>query len=181
MTLLIRRGTETDPPIIRTLAERIWRDSYSAIISAAQISYMLNWMYAPHKLLSEIRRGVVYELVEADGQPIGYLAWELMPDATAHLHKLYLAREYQGHGFGQQLLRHVQRSALKAGAVRLELRVNKANNRARIAYERAGLTITDRLVTDIGGGFVMDDFVMSKPLTDLPAPTQFDTSGLPSV
>ena len=179
LMLLLRRATEADPPHIRTLAEHIWRDSYAQMISAEQIHYMLSWMYAPHKLLSEIRRGVVYELAELDGLPVGYLAWELLPAATAHLHKLYLLPEFQARGFGRQMLRHVQENALQAGAGRLELRVNKANLRARRAYERAGLQVTGVLVTDIGGGFVMDDFAMSKPLTVPTEPSQSGTDNPP--
>jgi ribosomal protein S18 acetylase RimI-like enzyme len=44
------------------------------------------------------------------------------------------------------------------------LTVNKRNTRAIAAYRRNGFTVLEAVVADIGGGFVMDDFLMSKHL-----------------
>jgi ribosomal protein S18 acetylase RimI-like enzyme len=44
------------------------------------------------------------------------------------------------------------------------LNVNKRNTRAIAAYQRNGYVVAERVTLDIGGGFVMDDFVMTKPL-----------------
>jgi ribosomal protein S18 acetylase RimI-like enzyme len=40
--------------------------------------------------------------------------------------------------------------------------VNKRNRNAIAAYEKYGFRIVDSVVKDIGGGFVMDDYIMSK-------------------
>ena len=45
------------------------------------------------------------------------------------------------------------------------LSVNKHNTRAIAAYRRNGFVIAESVVTDIGGGFVMDDYVMAKNLS----------------
>ena len=45
------------------------------------------------------------------------------------------------------------------------LSVNKRNAKAIAAYHRNGFVIAESVVTDIGGGFVMDDYVMAKELT----------------
>ena len=42
--------------------------------------------------------------------------------------------------------------------------VNKRNARAIAAYQRNGFVIADSVVTDIGSGFVMDDYIMAKEL-----------------
>jgi RimJ/RimL family protein N-acetyltransferase len=47
---------------------------------------------------------------------------------------------------------------------RLILSVNKRNTKAITAYKRNGFAIVESVVTDIGGGFVMDDYVMAKEL-----------------
>jgi RimJ/RimL family protein N-acetyltransferase len=47
---------------------------------------------------------------------------------------------------------------------RLILSVNKRNTKAITAYKRNGFAIVESVVTDIGGGFVMDDYVMDKEL-----------------
>ena len=40
------------------------------------------------------------------------------------------------------------------------LTVNKNNTKAISVYKSFGFDITDTVVTDIGGGYVMDDYIM---------------------
>jgi hypothetical protein len=47
-------------------------------------------------------------------------------------------------------------------ATRLRLRVNKRNAAAIRSYLRSGFVFQEDVVTDIGSGFVMDDYVMEK-------------------
>ncbi len=63
----------------------------------------------------------------------------------------------------------MEREVRAGGARRLILSVNKRNIRAIAAYRRNGFIIAESVVTDIGGGFVMDDYVMTKELSGLPA------------
>jgi len=51
------------------------------------------------------------------------------------------------------------------GAARVILNVNKHNMRAIRAYERAGFSVVDAVVNEIGGGYVMDDFIMARVIT----------------
>jgi ribosomal protein S18 acetylase RimI-like enzyme len=46
----------------------------------------------------------------------------------------------------------------------LYLQVNKGNTASIAFYRRAGFEVTDSVKVDIGHGYVMDDFVMSKQL-----------------
>ena len=55
-------------------------------------------------------------------------------------------------------------SAKAAGASTMWLRVNKHNLRAQKAYKAAGFANVRSVCTDIGGGFVMDDFVFARRL-----------------
>lgn len=137
------------------------------MISEAQINYMLGRMYAPETIIRELAAGTAYELAELAGQPVGYLA--LSHDAgirRAELHKLYLADEWQGKGYGQAMLRRVLELARKLEAGTISLRVNRRNLRAQRAYRRAGFRIEGELREDIGCGFVMDDFVMVRTLAE---------------
>jgi len=63
------------------------------------------------------------------------------------------------------MLEHVKTFAAELRATRILLTVNKANARALRAYERAGFRTIDAIFTDIGGGFVMNDFVMECGIT----------------
>lgn len=163
MTPQFRPARTEDVPLIRSLAIRIWHESYRELLSEAQRNYMLDWMYAHQKLDGEIRRGVTYLIVELDGEAAGYLAWEPLPgEPTLHLHKLYLMQQWQGQGIGQAMLECAFNAAKGGGFKSVELRVNRGNTRALAAYARAGFEPAGAVVTDIGGGFVMDDFILRR-------------------
>ena len=61
-------------------------------------------------------------------------------------------------------MEHVADKARAAAATTLILNVNKRNAKAVRAYEKHGFAIRESVVVDIGGGFVMDDFVMARSL-----------------
>jgi ribosomal protein S18 acetylase RimI-like enzyme len=62
------------------------------------------------------------------------------------------------------MLDHVERAARRQGAGRLLLQVNKRNEKALRFYRRANFTVREEAVFEVGGGFVMDDYVMVKEL-----------------
>ncbi len=157
----IRPATVADIPVIRSLADRIWRTCYPGMISEEQISYMLRWMYSPEKLADDFARGIRYELLESASGPAAYLATEIQGDAL-YLHKLYLAPELHGLGLGRGLLEHTFDQACHLRLTVVRLNVNKSNFRAIKSYERAGFTVERSVVNDIGCGFAMDDYVMSR-------------------
>jgi GNAT superfamily N-acetyltransferase len=163
---VIVRAIESDLPALAELAGVIWRACYPGIISLEQIEYMLARMYALDTLRDEIHsQGIQFYRLLLDTQFVGFAS--LGPTDTAEvtkLHKLYLRLELHGHGLGSLLLHHCENEAQGSGARRLILAVNKRNSRALAAYQRNGFTVVDSIVTDIGGGFVMDDFVMAKDL-----------------
>ena len=153
-------------PALAELAALIWRQHYPAIISPAQIEYMLGKMYSLDVLQDEIRHRKIhfYRLID-DDRFIGFAS--IGPTdvpGTFKLHKLYLLPEFHGRGYGWRLLNHCEREAVRLGASRLILAVNKQNSKAIAAYKRNGFTIAESVVNDIGQGYVMDDYVMAKEL-----------------
>ena len=70
--------------------------------------------------------------------------------------------ELQGKGIGRGALAHVLESAGRLEAKTVWMQVNKRNDRAVAAYQKAGFRIAKEAVFEIGGGFVMDDFLMEK-------------------
>lgn len=165
VAITFRDASHADIDTIRALADRIWHACYPGMISVEQIRFMLAWMYAPTKLAEDMRLGVRYELAVVDGQAVGYLGHELLHDKRVlHLHKMYLVPELHGRGAGQAMLAHVAASARTAGMHAVELGVNKTNARALAAYRRAGFTVADSFVRDIGHGFVMDDHLLRLDL-----------------
>jgi len=164
--LAIRPASVAEIPTLRTLAEGIWRNSYAALLSQAQIDYMLERMYAPGTIRQEMAEGVIWEIAWLEGEPVGFHSCTLEADTLrCKLNKLYLLPERQGCGLGQQLLDHIHALAAARGAGVVWLQVNKQNGRAIRAYERAGYIVERAAVFDIGGGFVMDDFIMTRAVS----------------
>jgi ribosomal protein S18 acetylase RimI-like enzyme len=162
--LTFRPATDHDIAILRGLADRIWRASYAGTISQLQMEYMLGWMYAEETIRRELVEGVRWEIVCHDECDAGYFSVTVGADCVAKLNKLYLAPELQGQGLGQKILARVFAVAAQNGASEVRLQVNKANIRAQRAYERFGFRRLEAAVFDIGGGFVMDDYIMVRSI-----------------
>lgn len=156
---------EADLPALSELAGVIWRQHYPGIITAEQIEYMLARMYALETLREEMRAGIrFWKLVVAE-QMVGFTSLGPQPEpGVMKLHKCYLLPALHGRGLGTVLLKHCEREAMQRGAHRLILAVNKNNPKAIAAYQRNGFVIAESVRVDIGGGFVMDDYVMAKEL-----------------
>ncbi len=168
----LRQQTSVQPigmdrlPVVRDLAYAIWPRVYPGIISEAQIQYMLAQRYDLGVLGGDLEeRGVCFALLKAGSQDVGFVAFEPRPqDGEAFLHKLYLLPEFAGRGMGALALRWVTDQAQARGLQRLRLCVNKHNSAAIRAYLRNGFEFHEDVITEIGGGFVMDDYVMVKKL-----------------
>jgi ribosomal protein S18 acetylase RimI-like enzyme len=160
-TIRFAAATPADIPIIHDLAQRIWRAHYPGIITIEQIDYMLDWMYSAESLSRDMREGYRFELMfpENEDVPVGFMAY-CPRDGKVFLSKLYVLPERHGRGLGQQALETLKERATAMGLRTLYLVVNKRNDKAIRAYERFGMYREADVVSDIGGGFVMDDWQM---------------------
>jgi len=164
--IAIVRARHGQLPDVARLAGIIWRAHYPGILTHEQIDYMLERGYALDKLagfLDGPGRGL--EVVTVDDALAGFAAWYVTVDpAEAKLDKLYVLQSRQRRGLGGRLIECVEGHARAGGARTLVLNVNKSNDQAVRAYAKHGFAIREAVVVDIGGGFVMDDYVMAKPL-----------------
>ncbi len=150
---------------ISALAAVIWRAHYPGLITHAQIDYMLARGYDLKVLHRELDGGIAWFCALVDGGLRGFASTGPGRSTTEFkLHKLYVHPDWQRRGLGSALLKEVEAIARARGATTLMLNVNKGNAAALAAYRQRGFTIRDSIVADIGGGFVMDDYVMVKNL-----------------
>ena len=162
--------TEPEFPVLRELADTIWRQHYAGIISAAQIDYMLAERFSDEALREHVRAADRWlELLRVSGTPVGYCGYELASidgeeraAADMKLGQLYVLESHRGMGLGRFMLGHIEGRARELGRRLLWLQVNKRNTGAIGFYRAAGFEVIRDAVFEIGGGFVMDDYVMAK-------------------
>jgi RimJ/RimL family protein N-acetyltransferase len=170
MSYIFRRAYVEDIAEIQMLARRIWDEAYREILSKEQIDYMLEMMYSGKVITAELLSGIVWEVIIADGKPCGYLSYAFADNNSVKLLKIYIENDFRGKSITSDSLKRVIRYAERNSKDYICLSVNKNNKRAIRAYEKNGFTVTASVVTDIGRGFVMDDYIMKYflKLHDLP-------------
>lgn len=157
--------TDADVETMAALARRIWLAHYPAIIGMAQIEYMLDQRYRPEVVRAELARaGIWWDKLILDGEMAGFASYFLAPAGAMKLDKIYVEPRHQRRGWGGRLIARAAAVARTQGCTRLVLAVNRNNHSAIAAYRKHGFHVAESVVKDIGGGFVMDDYVMEKPL-----------------
>lgn len=157
--LKIRNAGAEDIPLIRQLAEAIWPDAYSKIISQEQLEYMLDLMYSDASLQKQFTDGCRFIIAMDDETPVGFASFQDIDPPVWKLHKLYVLTQQQGKGTGRFLINHIVDTIKPLGAKSLQLQVNK-QNKAYHFYLKYGFTKLKELVLELERGFVMDDYVM---------------------
>ena len=156
-----------DVETLVALAREIWLAHYPAIIGTAQIEYMLAQRYSPAVVRAELaREGLWWDKLMAGEEMAGFASYFLTGVAgELKLDKLYVHPRHQRRGCGGRMIARACEVAREQGCDRLVLAVNKGNREAIAAYRKHGFRVADAVVKDIGGGFVMDDYILEKPVT----------------
>lgn len=158
--------TSEDAHLIADLAREIWTEHYTPIIGQGQVEYMLNKFQNPQKILQDVtEHGYTCLWMEQEGRPAAYMAWRFGPDEDAcFLSKLYVSKAWRGHGLARALLDHLVQRCRKTQIKYIWLTVNKNNKQSIEVYKKLMFYKTGERITDIGGGYVMDDDVMQRDL-----------------
>lgn len=147
------------------LASRIWHEYWPCILDEAQIDYMVNTMQGFESIRREVREeGCLYWFaVGEDGRKLGYLS--VRPeemDGRLFVSKVYLLKEERGKHYASRMLDFCEEICRENGLSTMYLHVNKHNELGKRAYVGRGWHVAESTVSDIGHGFVMDDYVMEK-------------------
>ena len=153
--------------IIKNLAETIWPICYKEIISAEQLNYMLDLIYSESSLKEQMEKGHQFIIAYDNNTPIGFASYSQKSETEPtifRLHKIYVLPNLHITGVGSSLLTYICNASKTIGGIELELNVNKYNTAIEF-YKKKKFTIVKEEVIDIGGGYVMDDYVMRKALS----------------
>ena len=158
--------TAADLQNVAQLAREVWYLHYPGIVTVSQIDYMLEQRYQPDAIASQISSGEAWwDKLEVQSKLAGFASYEPGSDsATVKLDKLYVHQRVMRCGFGSALLGHVEEQSRGRGFGTIFLQVNKGNAASIAFYRNSGFKVTDQVKVDIGNGFVMNDFILSKRL-----------------
>ncbi|MGB5323368.1 GNAT family N-acetyltransferase [Lutimonas sp.] len=154
---------DSDLKLIENMANTIWHEHYTPIIGAEQVKYMLDKFQSAQTMRDQINKGYQYFLINSNENAVGYLSFEKRKNAL-FLSKIYLLKSERGKGIGRKAMEFVTSVAKGFNCTKVTLTVNRFNQNSIRAYESAGFEKKGALVQDIGNGFVMDDYLMEKPL-----------------
>ena len=161
--LHIYNATSSDFPIIQEIAYLTWPDTFGAILSKEQISYMLEMMYSTDSLTEQTsKKGHQFLIVKDETKHLGYASYELNYKGLSKT-KIHILPEAQGKGVGKLLMNSITDIARENQDRILSLNVNR-DNTAFDFYKNIGFEKVGEENIDIGDGFLMEDFIMDKKL-----------------
>lgn len=158
----LERVEKKDIKELALLASEIWHEYWPCILTSEQIDYMVDKFQSENAIINQIENeNYTYYFLKVDEKTAGYTGASDCKDYL-FLSKLYIKKEFRHKGLGKKAFEEIK----KLGFNRIQLTVNKYNKNTIDAYLKYGFKIIDKAVTDIGNGFVMDDYIMEFTLTD---------------
>jgi ribosomal protein S18 acetylase RimI-like enzyme len=164
--IVIQRNTDENYTSIRAIAAAVWPIAYSETLSQEQLDYMMEMMYSLPSLRAQVETKQHHFIVAKEGDAtVGFASYELNYSRTTKtkIHKLYVCTHHQGKGIGKQLIEYIDAQARNAQQERLVLNVNRNNNAIHF-YRQIGFSFQGEEDIDIGNGYVMEDYIMEKPI-----------------
>lgn len=165
-----------DQKMLSELAAEIWNEYWPAHIGQDQTDYMVEKFQSYQAIKKDIaENGYDYWFLCADGEGstgywtedgkriIGYTGGKMdMATRRYFISKIYLMKDERGKGYSSKVIDFYTIRCMGTGMPAMYLTVNKYNDQAIAAYKKTGFEVIDSVETDIGGGFIMDDYIMQK-------------------
>ena len=180
--------TAEDQQQLAELAAQIWFEYWPDHIGQAQTEYMVRNFQSLEAITRDMaENGYEYWFICADAEDaadgahggegiadsaagnscapriVGYTGGHPEPETNRYfISKIYLLAEERGKHYATQVVRFYTDLCKERGFDAMYLTVNKYNDLAIRAYVAKGFETIDSVETDIGEGFIMDDFIMQK-------------------
>ena len=155
--------TQSEYLLIEQLADTIWRHHYIPITGIGQVEYMLKKYQSSEAVADQVEYGYEYYIINYHEASVGYISIKKEKD-TLFLSKIYVLSDYRGKKIGKTAMKFIENKAKTYDLNKISLTVNRNNKNSVAAYERMGFMKIGAKIKNIGSGFVMDDYLMEKPL-----------------
>lgn len=155
--ITFKQVESTEIKELASLASCIWHEYWTCLLSDEQIDYMVENFQSEKAINTQIENeNYTYYFILLHNEKAGYFGISDKKDYL-FLSKLYIKKEFRHQGTGTKAFEKIQEIAADKP---IRLTVNKYNTYTIKAYEKWGFKKIDSVVTDIGSGFVMDDYIM---------------------
>ena len=145
------------------LADKVWHEYFPCILEKEQIDYMVEMFFSKSAMDKQINDGYEFYFVQMNKENIGFVV--IHPEEEKlFLSKLYLTIENRGNGYASDMMNFVIDRAKSLNKKSVYLTVNKHNTHTIDVYNHCGYKTISSEQTDIGNGYIMDDYVMELTL-----------------
>jgi len=157
---------DTQLQALAKCAKEIWNEYFIRIISQEQINYMVaNFQSYPALYKAIHEDHYVYFLAYERQELIGYCGVQIQEERL-FLSKLYVKANMRGKKVSSKLLNEAVAYAKSHACQAIYLTCNKYNTPSLQIYAHKGFQIIDSITSDIGQGFVMDDYILQLNLDE---------------
>ena len=154
---------------LASMANAIWNEYWPAIIGQDQTSYMIERFLSHDAIAHDMTENdyeywfVVADKDEPTERIVGFTGGHNEPETNRFfISKIYLFAQERGKHFASDVIAFYNDLCLQRGLSAMSLTVNKDTELGVRAYQGKGFETIDAVETDIGHGFIMDDFIMER-------------------
>lgn len=154
----VKAETDADYAVACSIAAEVMHEVYDPLTPEGQIDYMLSKLPPEEMRRRAEESGYTYKIVYLNGEAAGFYSFcpakEFREDLSGtYLSKLYLRKFARGKKICTKILASLTRP--------IYLTVKRDNANSVNVFKHYGFKIVQQLKSDIGGGFVTDDYLMS--------------------
>lgn len=153
--ITIKLCNATDCENISKLSNTIWHECYEEMLSYDQRIYMLGKFLNPSSIQKQMDNDILFYIILLEKEIAGYFAYKIHDDHI-YLHKLYSIASFQKKGIMSFVMNHLEEYKKD-----IKLNTCKTNKTLQI-YLYKGFEITSEEKHDIGSGYFMDDYNLTK-------------------
>ena len=158
-------NSDEDIKALARCAHTVWNEHYSSILSQTQIDYMVNRFQSFEAIKKSINEeGYVYYMLYHYEEVIAYCGFQVQ-GIRLFLSKLYVLKSWRNYGYASKLLANMTDYAREHQLESIYLTCNRFNSNSLDFYRHKGFQIIDSADTDIGHGFLMEDYILEKEIT----------------
>ena len=153
--------TEEQFAVIEGVARKIVPAFYGAYFAVETAEYLVESGHTAGALAAQAQRGSRHFLIVCEGEAVGYFSLSV-DGTTMLLSHFYVLSTWRGKGLGKMAMAFIESTARGWGVSRIELFVLRKNVGAVGVYVRSGFVVAEEVLTRLGNGVVLEDYVMRK-------------------